>query len=163
MPSAGEVALFGAEVAGMSRDDIAKARQRMGIVHQDCTFLDHLTVADNISLPLTVSGRHIVLEQLSELLAWVGLAPLTNARQRAALARAVMMSPDVILADEPTGNVDWDMSVRLLTLLVELNRMGKAVVVATHDLNLIRAAKSMVSARVLRIADQRRHLAGGDL
>ena len=74
-----------------------------------------------------------------------------------------MMSPDVVLADEPTGNVDWEMSLRLLTLLVELNRLGKAVVVATHDLNLIRAAKSMVSARVLRIADRRLHLAGADL
>ncbi|NNF70744.1 MAG: cell division protein FtsE, partial [Rhodobacteraceae bacterium] len=83
--------------------------------------------------------------------------------QRAALARALIMSPDVILADEPTGNVDWEMSTRLLTLLVELNRMGKTILIATHDLNLIRQAKSQVSARVLRIRDKKLQLAGSDL
>jgi cell division transport system ATP-binding protein len=84
-------------------------------------------------------------------------------RQRAALARAVIMSPDLILADEPTGNLDWDMSMRLLQLLIELNRSGKAVLIATHDLNLIRAAKQQVQARVLRIAGKRLQLAGADL
>ncbi|MCU0902223.1 MAG: cell division protein FtsE, partial [Cypionkella sp.] len=79
------------------------------------------------------------------------------------LARAVIMGPDVILADEPTGNLDWDMSLRLLTLLVELNRMGKTVLVATHDLNLIRTAKAQTQARVLRIAQRRVQLAGADL
>jgi cell division transport system ATP-binding protein len=73
------------------------------------------------------------------------------------------MSPDVILADEPTGNIDWEMSLRLLTLLIELNKMGKAVIVATHDLNLIRAAKGQVQARVLRLAGGRLQLAGADL
>jgi cell division transport system ATP-binding protein len=84
-------------------------------------------------------------------------------RQRAALARAVIMSPDLILADEPTGNLDWDMSMRLLQLLIELNRSGKTVLIATHDLNLIRAAKQQVQARVLRIAGKRLQLAGADL
>ena len=83
--------------------------------------------------------------------------------QRAALARAVITSPDVIIADEPTGNIDWEMSQRLLTLLVELNRMGKAVLVATHDLNLIRAAKAQVQARVLRLKDRKLQAAGADL
>jgi cell division transport system ATP-binding protein len=69
----------------------------------------------------------------------------------------------VVLADEPTGNLDWDMSLRLLTLLVELNRMGKTILVATHDLTLIRAAKQQVSARVLRIRDWQVQLAGADL
>jgi cell division transport system ATP-binding protein len=73
------------------------------------------------------------------------------------------MSPDVVMADEPTGNVDWDMSQRLLTLLVELNRMGKTVLIATHDLSLIRAAKAQVQARVLRISNRRIQLAGADL
>ena len=73
------------------------------------------------------------------------------------------MGPDVILADEPTGNLDWEMSLRLLTLLVELNRMGKTVLVATHDLNLIRQAKSQLAARVLRISKRRITLAGADL
>jgi len=75
----------------------------------------------------------------------------------------VIMSPDVIIADEPTGNVDWEMSQRLLTLLVELNRMGKTVLIATHDMNLIRAAKSQVTTRVLRLKDRRLMQAGGEL
>ena len=73
------------------------------------------------------------------------------------------MSPELIIADEPTGNIDWEMSQRLLQLLVELNRMGKAVLIATHDLNLIRAAKAQIAARVLRIKDRRVQLAGADL
>ncbi|MGB1178511.1 MAG: cell division protein FtsE, partial [Lentibacter algarum] len=76
---------------------------------------------------------------------------------------AVIMSPDVILADEPTGNIDWEMSQRLLQLLVELNRMGKTVVIATHDMSLIRAAKTQVQSRVLRIAGRRIQQAGADL
>jgi cell division transport system ATP-binding protein len=109
---------------------------------------------------------------LNELLAWVGLTGRATAlppelsggeRQRAALARAVIMSPEVVLADEPTGNVDWEMSQRLLRLLVELNRMGKTILIATHDLALIRAAKAQVSARVLRISNRRLQMAGADL
>jgi cell division transport system ATP-binding protein len=174
VPTSGRVLVFGQDVRRMSRDQIARARRRIGVVHQDCQFLDHLPVAENVALPLAVAGRDPAAEaqNLAELLAWVGLADQADAlppslsggeRQRAALARAVIMSPDVILADEPTGNVDWEMSLRLLRLLVELNRMGKAVVIATHDLNLIRAAKAQVSARVLRIRDRRLTQAGADL
>jgi cell division transport system ATP-binding protein len=79
------------------------------------------------------------------------------------LARAVIMDPDIIIADEPTGNVDWEMSLRLLSLLVELNKMGKTVLIATHDLNLIRSAKAQVAARVLRIRNRQIQLAGADL
>ncbi|MDX8354266.1 cell division ATP-binding protein FtsE [Cognatiyoonia sp. IB215182] len=159
----GQVRLFGQDIAALDRDAIALARRRIGVVHQNCEFLDHLSVAENIALPLTVAGRaHEAVENLKELLAWVGLGPQAGQlppelsggeRQRAALARAVIMSPDVIIADEPTGNVDWEMSQRLLTLLVELNKMGKAVLIATHDLNLIRSVKSDVNARVLRLRD----------
>jgi cell division transport system ATP-binding protein len=172
LPSAGRVTLFGADARGMSRDDIAKARRRIGVVHQDCQFLDHIPIRDNIALPLDVAGRTANAAELGELIGWVGLTGQADAlppslsggeRQRAALARAVITSPDVILADEPTGNVDWEMSLRLLKLLVELNRMGKAVLLATHDLNLIRAAKSQVAVRVLRIAGRRLQLAGADL
>ena len=173
-PTAGHVRLFGHDVRAMDRDDIALARRRIGVVHQDVQFLDHLPVADNVALPLTVSGRDTLEEtvNLRELLSWVGLKSRADAlppelsggeRQRAALARAVIMSPDVILADEPTGNIDWEMSQRLLQLLVELNRMGKTIMIATHDLNLIRAAKGQVQARVLRIAGRRLQLAGADL
>jgi len=172
LPSAGYLNLFGQDVRMMTRDDIAHVRQKIGVVHQDCQFLDHLPVAENVALPLTVTGRSVDGAELRELLTWVGLRAQAGAlppqlsggeRQRAALARAVMMSPEVIIADEPTGNLDWEMSLRLLSLLVELNRMGKTVVIATHDLNLIRQAKAQVSARVLRIANRRLHLAGADL
>ena len=173
-PTAGRVEIFGKDAGAMDRDAIARTRQRIGIVHQDCRFLDHLTIEKNIALPLVVAGRdeEDERENLTSLLSWVGLAGQANAlppqmsggeRQRAALARAVIMSPDVILADEPTGNVDWEMSMRLLSLLVELNRMGKTVVVATHDLNLIRQTKSQVPIRVLRIRDRQVQLAGADL
>jgi len=174
VPTSGQVRLFDRDVRTMSRDDVAMARRRIGVVHQDVQFLDHLPVADNVALPLTVSGRSHIdeLANLRELLGWVGLKARADAlppelsggeRQRAALARAVIMSPDVILADEPTGNVDWEMSQRLLKLLVELNRMGKTVMIASHDLGLIRAAKTQVQARVLRIANRQLHLAGADL
>ncbi len=171
-PSTGRVTLFGQDVSDMTRDAVAAVRQRIGVVHQDCQFLDHLPLAENVALPLAVTGRGDGGAELKELMAWVGLSGQARAlppqlsggeRQRAALARAVIVSPDVILADEPTGNLDWDMSLRLLTLLTELNRMGKTVLIATHDLNLIRAAKAQVAARVLRIKDRRVQLAGADL
>lgn len=173
-PTEGEVTLFGKDLHHMGRDELAAARRRIGVVHQDCQFLDHLPLDDNIGLPLAVSERGVLKDEanLKELIAWVGLTQRAKAlppelsggeRQRAALARAVIMSPDVILADEPTGNVDWEMSQKLLRLLVELNRMGKTILVATHDLQLIRAAKSQIQARVLRISDRQLQLAGADL
>ncbi|MFC3181301.1 cell division ATP-binding protein FtsE [Cypionkella sinensis] len=172
MPSAGRITLFDREVRSLTRDDIALTRRRIGMVQQDCQFLDHLPLAANVALPLTVAGKASVPQDLSDLLSWVGLGQLADAlppslsggeRQRAALARAIIIGPDVVLADEPTGNLDWEMSLRLLTLLVELNRMGKTVLIATHDLNLIRQAKSLVAARVLRISKRRVQLAGADL
>jgi cell division transport system ATP-binding protein len=174
VPTAGQVRLFGQDRREMSRDDIAMVRRRIGVVHQDCQFLDHLDVAENIALPLAVSGRDLLGEEanLRELIGWVGLRERAAARppelsggerQRAALARAVIMSPDAVLADEPTGNIDWEMSERLMRLLIELNRMGKTILIATHDLALIRAAKAHVQARVLRIAGRRLHFAGADL
>ena len=171
--TSGTVSLFGKDAAAMGRDDVALARRRIGVVHQDCQFLDHLPLAENIALPLQVAGRvQEAAGNLEELLAWVGLSSQAQQRppelsggerQRAALARAVITSPDVIIADEPTGNVDWEMSQRLLKLLLELNRMGKGVLIATHDLNLIRAAKSQVQARVLRLKGRRLQTAGVDL
>ncbi len=172
LPTAGRVTLFDREVRDLSRDDVALTRRRIGVVHQDCQFLDHLPLSSNVALPLIVAGRATATSDLSDLLGWVGLGPLATAlppslsggeRQRAALARAIIMGPDVILADEPTGNLDWEMSLRLLTLLVELNRMGKTILVATHDLNIIRQAKSQIAARVLRISKRRIQLAGADL
>ena len=172
LPTTGEIMLFDRDVRSLSRDDVALTRRRLGVVHQDCQFLDHLPVAANVALPMAVAGYPDQPQDLSDLLAWVGLAQHADAlppslsggeRQRAALARAVITAPDVILADEPTGNVDWEMSLRLLTLLVELNKMGKTILVATHDMNLIRSAKAQVAARVLRIRNRRIQLAGADL
>ncbi|AAV93655.1 cell division ATP-binding protein FtsE [Ruegeria pomeroyi DSS-3] len=174
LATSGQVRAFGEDMRRLDRDQMALFRRRIGVVHQDCRFLDHLPLTENIALPLTVSGHDLAgeHENLRELMAWVGLSKRAEAlppelsggeRQRAALARAVIMSPDVVVADEPTGNVDWEMSQRLLQLLVELNRMGKTVLIATHDLSLIRAAKSQVQARVLRISNKRLQLAGADL
>ena len=174
LPTAGTLKVFETDMRDLNRDDVALMRRRIGVVHQDCLFLDHLPVDENIALPLTVSGHDLSqqADNLGELMAWVGLSDRAKARppelsggerQRAALARALIMSPDVILADEPTGNVDWEMSQRLLQLLVELNKMGKTVLIASHDLQLIRSAKAQVQARVLRISNRRLQLAGADL
>lgn len=171
-PTEGRVVLFGKDSSMMNRDDVARLRRKVGVVHQECPFLDHLSLAENVTLPLSVAGEAINTQDRDDLLSWVGLSHKADAlppelsggeRQRAALARAVIMAPDVILADEPTGNVDWDMSIRLLQLLAELNRMGKTVVIATHDLHLIRQAKSLVQARVMRISNGQIQLAGADL
>ena len=172
-PTSGTVRIFGEDGAGMDRDRVARARRRIGIVHQDLRFLDHLPIAENVALPLSVSGKdEEARKTLPDLLKWVGLSKLSRSRppelsggerQRAALARAVVMAPDVVLADEPTGNVDFEMSMRLLGLLVELNKMGKTIFVATHDMSLIRALKGQVEARVLRLKGRRLALAGTDL
>lgn len=170
--SRGRVLLFGEDRKDMGRDALADARRQVGVIHQDCRFLDHLGVAENVALPFTAAGLPVPADDLRELLGWVGLAGQAQARpptlsggerQRAALARAVIAQPAVVLADEPTGNLDWEMSLRILSLLVELNRMGTAVLIATHDLNLIRSAKAQVSARVLRIAEGTLQAAGSDL
>lgn len=172
MPTSGRVTIFDREVRGLTRDEVARSRRRIGVVHQNVEFLDHLPLITNVTLPLSVADRQPNPQDVADLLTWVGLQNHADAlppslsggeRQRAAVARAVIMGPDVILADEPTGNLDWEMSLRLLTLLVELNRMGKTILIATHDLNLIRNAKSQVAARVLRIRNRRVQLAGADL
>jgi cell division transport system ATP-binding protein len=164
--------VFDQDTHALIRDDLPQMRRRIGVVHQECQFIEHLSVIDNVILPLTVAGRAALPKDVTDLLNWVGLSSVVGMtpaalsggeRQRVALARAVITSPEIILADEPTGNVDWEMSLRLLTLLVELNKMGKTIVVATHDLNLIRTVKAQVAARVLRIKDGRVLLAGADL
>ncbi|WP_071797698.1 cell division ATP-binding protein FtsE [Natronohydrobacter thiooxidans] len=172
LPSSGKVTLMNRALQSMTRDQLAETRERIGVVHQDCQFLDHLTVEQNVGLPLTATGRPLRASDVSDLLTWVGLGTRAEAlpptlsggeRQRAALARAIIGAPNVLLADEPTGNLDWEMSQRLMMLLIELNRMGTAVLIATHDLNLIRFAKAQVQARVMRISGRRLQLAGSEL
>jgi len=173
VPDRGTIRFFGHGIARMGRNAIADLRRTIGVVHQECAFLDHLSLIENIALPLAVSGLDVTAraEDLEALLEWVDLADRVAAmpaelsggeRQRAALARAVILSPEVILADEPTGNVDSDMAQRLLTLLIELNRMGKTVLVATHDRELIRVATARVAVRVLRLEDGRIRPAGAE-
>jgi cell division transport system ATP-binding protein len=165
-PDKGEVRFYGRKIAIRDRNAVADLRKTIGGVRQTCDFLDHLPVIENIALPLHVSGLNLSAraEDLQALLEWVDLAGRADAlpcelsggeRQRAALARAVILSPEIILADEPTGGVDWDMGLRLTTLLVELNRMGKTVLVATHDRNLITAIGARTKAHVLQLVQGR--------
>ncbi|WP_420862286.1 cell division ATP-binding protein FtsE [Algirhabdus cladophorae] len=171
-PTKGMVSLENQDLRGLDRDGVAMLRRYVGIVHQDCQFLDHLNLWDNVTLPLRVASEPTKPQDVADLLGWVGLTSRVEAtppelsggeRQRAALARAVVMSPEVVIADEPTGNIDWEMSKKLLSLLIELNKMGKTILIATHDLALIRAAKSEVAARVLRISNRQVIQAGADL
>ncbi len=157
-PDSGAVRVFGRDTREVPRREEASMRRRMGIVLQDCDLLDHMSVMENIELPHRVAGRQPGPE-LKELAAWVGLGKRLDARpaqlsagerQRAALARAVAASPDLIIADEPTGNVDAEAAARIMSLFVELNKLGKTVLIATHDLNLMRAAQGS-RARVLKV------------
>lgn len=170
----GRISWFGEALAPEDRDAAAILRRRIGVMPQLPRFLDHLTLRENIALPLDVTGRRKErsMENVDDLLGWVGLSHRAGARppelsggeaQRAALARAVILSPEIVIADEPTGNVDREMGRHLLELLIELNRMGRTILIATHDLDLIRNAKAEVSARVLRLANGRISLAGADL
>ncbi len=164
LPQTGRLTLFGQDPTRLRRRMIPKLRRKIGVVFQEFRLLEHMSVVQNIALPLRVAGLRIedYRADVAELIRWVGLADRAEAyprelsageKQRAAIARAVINSPDLILADEPTGNIDPEMGGRVLRLLIELNRLGRTVLVATHDLGLIRSAKSMVSARVLRLSD----------
>ncbi len=154
-PSRGLISLFGQDIATLPRADMPAIRRRMGVVFQDYRLLDHLTVFDNAALPLRIAGRKFdsYRQDVMELLAWVGLGhkmaamPATlsgGEKQRLAVARAVVGKPDLLLVDEPTGNVDQEMGRRILRLLKELNRMGSTVLVATHDLTLIADSDALV-------------------
>jgi cell division transport system ATP-binding protein len=147
-PSRGAISLFGQDVSVLKRGALPALRRRIGVVFQDFRMLDHLTTYDNVALPLRVAGEkeESYRENVNELLGWVGLGERVNARpptlsggekQRAAIARAVVAKPDLLLADEPTGNVDPEMGLRLLRLFLELNRIGTTVVIATHDIALV--------------------------
>ena len=147
-PSRGLITLFDRDVATIRREELPGLRRRIGVVFQDFRLLGHLSAFDNVALPLRVAGRseEMIRKHVSELLAWVGLAEQMNARpptlsggqqQRVAIARAVIGRPSLLLADEPTGNVDDAIAVRLLYLFEELNRMGTTIVIATHNEGLI--------------------------
>ena len=143
-PTRGRIKLFGEELSEAPRDDLPPFRRRIGVVFQDFRLIRHLSAFDNVALPLRIAGarEEEVEGPVREMLAWVGLADRASARpptlsggeqQRVAIARAVINRPELLVADEPTGNVDADMANRLMGLFAALNRLGTTVVVATHD------------------------------
>lgn len=162
-PSRGLITLFGREIATTDRREMPALRRRIGVVFQDFRLIDHLSALDNVALPLRVAGAKDgqIREHVAELLAWVGLADHLDAtpptlsggqQQRVAIARAVINRPSLLLADEPTGNVDNDHAMRLLYLFEELNKLGTTVVIATHNENLVK-----------RFTHPCLHLEGGEL
>lgn len=147
-PTRGQIHVFGQDASKLDKNSLTALRRRIGVVFQDFRLLDHLTTYENVALPLRVMGRaeSSYRSEVVELLRWVGLGERMNAlpvvlsggeKQRAAIARALIVRPELLLADEPTGNVDPAMAWRLLRLFVELHKSGTAVVIATHDLALM--------------------------
>jgi cell division transport system ATP-binding protein len=164
-PTRGLITLFGHDVATLAPDALATLRRRIGIVFQDFRLLDHISTYENVALPLRVLGRDDTSyrNEVVELLQWVGLGermwalpPVLSGgeKQRAAIARAVIARPQLLLADEPTGNVDPVLARRLLRLFVELNKSGTSVVIATHDIALM----DLLDARRLVLHEGRMHV-----
>ena len=164
-PTRGLITLFDEDIAVLDKDALATLRRRIGIVFQDFRLLDHMTTFENVALPLRVAGRDETnyRQEVIELLQWVGLGermwalpPVLSGgeKQRAAIARAVIAQPQLLLADEPTGNVDPNLAQRLLRLFVELNKSGTSVVIATHDIALM----DQYDARRLVLHDGRVHI-----
>ena len=158
-PTRGRVRLFGEDVAALGRASLPALRRRIGIVYQDFRLIPELSAFDNVALPLRIAGHDepSIGEAVGEMLDWVGLADRAGARpptlsggeqQRVAIARAVIAKPDLLVADEPTGNVDAAMAERLMTLFAGLNRLGTTVLLATHDLSLMKLASG---ASMLRL------------
>jgi cell division transport system ATP-binding protein len=161
-PSRGLITLFSRDLATTKRNALPALRRRIGVVFQDFRLLDHLSAFDNVALPLRLAGKRIsdYARDVEELLSWVGLGDRMNSapptlsggeKQRVAIARAVVGRPDLLIADEPTGNVDPEMGARLIRLFSELNRLGTTVLIATHDRALIETTR----AREMRLVDGR--------
>ena len=165
-PTRGLVTLFGHDAAMLDKPTLTALRRRMGVVFQDFRLLDHLTTYENVALPLRAQGREEAdyRSEVVELLRWVGLGermhvlpPVLSGgeKQRAAIARALIAQPDLLLADEPTGNVDPSLARRLLRLFVELHKSGTSIVIATHDLALM---DQFDQARRLVLGDGQLHI-----
>lgn len=161
-PTRGLISVFGKDRMRIGPRELPSLRRRIGIVFQDFRLLDHLSTYENVALPLRVRGREEASYRadVTELLRWVGLGDRMHApppvlsggeKQRAAIARALIEQPEVLLADEPTGNVDPPLARRLLRLFIEMNRLGTAVLIATHDIGLM----EQVDARRMILAGGR--------
>ncbi len=164
-PTRGLVTLFGEDISILDKNALSVMRRQIGIVFQDFRLLDHMSTYENVSLPLRVLGRPETSyrSEVIELLKWVGLGermwslpPVLSGgeKQRAAIARAVIARPQLLLADEPTGNVDPSLARRLLRLFIELNKSGTSVVIATHDIALM----DQYDARRLVLHEGRLHV-----
>ena len=147
-PTSGSISLFNKDTSELTQDEQTHIRQKIGIVFQNFWLINHLTLYENVALPLRVRGKNEseYKNDVSELIKWVGLEDKINElpptmsggeKQRAAIARAIIDKPELLLADEPTGNLDPELSRRLLRLFVELNKSGTSVIIATHDLTLM--------------------------
>lgn len=147
-PSRGLITLFGHDIATTPRQALPALRRQVGVIFQDFRLVDHLSAMENVALPLRVAGasQQQIEDHVPELLRWVGLAEHIDSRpsilsggqkQRVAIARAIIARPRLLLADEPTGNVDDSIAMRLMHLLSELNKIGTTVVVATHNQTLV--------------------------
>jgi cell division transport system ATP-binding protein len=161
-PTRGLISVFGREVSSITKSELPPFRRRIGVVFQDFRLLDHLTTFENVALPFRVQGREepSYRADVVDLLRWVGLGDRIHAyppilsggeKQRAAIARALITRPEILLADEPTGNVDPPLAKRLMRLFIELNKLGTSVVIATHDINLM----NQFEARRLVLEDGR--------
>ena len=158
-PSRGIIRMFGTDVITLPRRRLPEFRRRLGVVFQDFRLLRHLSAFDNVAVPLRVAGvaERDIRKPVADMLEWVGLAERAEAvpatlsggeQQRVAIARAVIGRPDLLVADEPTGNVDPEMAVKLLRLFEALNRLGTTVVVATHDVHLLKKVPDSLIMRV---------------
>ncbi len=165
-PAQGSLTMFGEEMAALPLDRLPGFRRRIGVVFQDFRLIPHLSAFDNVALPLRIAGlsEADLVEPVREMLDWVGLSERADATpamlsggeaQRVGIARAVIARPELLVADEPTGNVDPEMAVRLLQLFEGLNRLGTTVVVATHDVHLMNrvAGAQMMRLHAGRLAD----------
>lgn len=157
-PSRGRIELFGKDIGRTKRKTLPLLRRRIGVVFQDMHLLEHLSAFDNVALPLRLAGQKPATyrSDIAEMLQWVGLETKMHAmpetlsgseRQRLAIARAVVTGPEIILADEPTGNLDYEMGQRILKLFTELNRLGTTVLIASHDLDLV-ASSGMAALNI---------------
>ena len=158
-PSRGMIRMFGADAITLPRERLPALRRRLGVVFQDFRLVQHLSAFDNVALPLRVAGvvERELQKPVTDMLEWVGLADRMQARpatlsggeqQRVAIARAVIGRPDMLVADEPTGNVDPEMAIKLLRLFEALNRLGTTVVVATHDIHLLKKVPDSLIMRL---------------
>jgi cell division transport system ATP-binding protein len=143
-PTRGKITMFGQDMSGFGRDDYARMRRRIGTVFQDYRLLPYLTVEENVALPLKIAGepQAMINDKVKELLHWVGLGHFHKAKpnvlsggqqQRVAIARAIITKPDLLVADEPSGNLDAELSLKFMYLFEALNKSGTTVVFATHD------------------------------